>query len=280
MRMATSPLTIESGTLDVFDSGGDGQPIVFVHGLVMNQTEWSGVIAELSPDFRCIVPVLPLGGHLRPMPPDADLTMSGVALLIGEVVECLELPPVVLVANDWGGPQITAVRRPDLIAGLVLTPEEAFDNYPPGLPGAFAAVACRLPGGLSIAARSLRIPGFQRLPMTFGRMTKRPIPRETLHSWTEGLLTNPGVRRDVQRYVATTPKGCLRQAAEHLRDFHKPTAVVWSTDNRTMPRRHGRELADLIPGATHVEIEDCSVLMPLDQPKRLAGEIRALIERL
>jgi pimeloyl-ACP methyl ester carboxylesterase len=180
----------------------------------------------------------------------------------------------VLAANDWGGPQITAVERPDLIAGLVLTSEEAFDNYPPGLPGAFAALSCRLPGGLTIAGRSLRIPGFQRLPMTFGRMTVRPIPRDIIRGWTEGLITEAGVRRDVRKYVATTPKDCLLEAAEGLRTFDKPALVIWPTDDRTMPRSHGARLADLLPQGRLVEVDDCSVLMPLDQPVRLADEIR------
>lgn len=273
--MSTRPLTLPSATIDVFDSGGDGPPLVFGHGLVMDHTEWTGVIDQLTPRFRCVVPVLPLGGHRRPMPEDADLTMRGIALLIAETIEALDLAPVVLVANDWGGPQITAVERPDLIAGLVLTAEEAFDNFPPGLPGAFAALSCRLPGGLTIAGRSLRVPGFQRLPMTFGRMTVRPIPRDVIRGWTAGLIAEPGVRRDVRRYVATTPKDCLLEAAEGLRTFDKPALVIWPTDDRTMPRSHGRRLADLLPQGRLVEIDDCSVLIPLDQPVRLADEIRA-----
>jgi pimeloyl-ACP methyl ester carboxylesterase len=272
--MSTTPLDLLSGTIDVFDSGGDGQPIVFGHGLVMDHTEWTGVIDRLATEFRCVVPVLPLGGHRRPMPDDADLTMRGIALRIAETIEALDLPPVVLVANDWGGPQITAVERPDLIAGLVLTSEEAFDNYPPGLPGAFAALSCRLPGGLAIAGRSLRIPGVQRLPMTFGRMTVRPIPMDIVRGWTEGLITEPGVRRDVRQYVATTPKDCLSEAAEGLRTFDKPALVIWPTDDRTMPRSHGARLADLLPQGRLVELDDCSVLMPLDQPVRLSDEIR------
>lgn len=278
--MTTTPLALPSGTIDVFDTGGDSQPIVFGHGLVMDHTEWTGVIDQLTPELRCVVPVLPLGGHRRPMPDEADLTMRGIALLIAETIEALELPPVVLVANDWGGPQITAVERPDLIAGLVLTSEEAFDNYPPGLPGAFAALACRLPGGLTIAGRSLRIPGFHRLPMTFGRMTIRPIPPATIRGWTEGLVTEPGVRRDVKTYVATTPKDCLVEAAEQLRTFDKPALVIWPTDDRTMPRSHGARLADLLPQGRLIEVDDCSVLMPLDQPIRLADEIRAFANSL
>jgi pimeloyl-ACP methyl ester carboxylesterase len=278
--MSTSSLALPSGEIDLFDSGGEGRPIVFGHGLVMDHTEWTGVIDRLASDFRCIVPVLPLGGHRRPMPDDADLTMRAIALRIAETIEALDLPPVILVANDWGGPQITAVERPDLIAGLVLTSEEAFDNYPPGLPGAFAALSCQMPGGLAIAARSLRIPGVQRLPMTFGRMTVRPIPAELIRGWTEGLITQPGVRRDVRRYVATTPKDCLIDAAERLRSFDRPALVVWPTDGRTMPRSHGARLADLLPGGRLVELDDCSVLMPLDQPSRLAHEIRTFAEAL
>lgn len=278
--MTVTPLALPSGTIDVFDSGGDGPPIVFGHGLVMDHTQWTGVIDRLVSDYRCVVPVLPLGGHRRPMPAGADLTMRGNALRIAEAIEALDLAPVVLVANDWGGPQITAVEHPELIAGMVLTAEEAFDNYPPGLPGAFAALSCRLPGGLVVAGRSLRIPGFQRLPMTFGRMTVRPIPKEIIRGWTEGLINERGVRDDVRRYVATTPKGCLIEAAEGLRDFDKPALVLWPTDGRTMPRDHGRRLAELLPQGRLVEVEDCSVLMPLDQPERLAAEIRTFATSL
>ena len=279
-RLPTTPVRTTGGLIDVFDSGGTGQPIVFVHGVAMDHTLWTDVIAQLRDEFRCIAPVLPLGGHRRPMGGDTDLTMNGIARLLADVVAALELPPAILVASDWGGPQITAVEHPDLFAGLVLTPQEAFDNYMPGLPGKFVALACRLPGGLRVAARSLRVPGTQRLPMTFGRMTVRPIPREMIASWTEGLLTSPGVRADARRFVATTPKGCLLPAAEQLGEFPAPTRVVWSTDNRTMPRDHGRALAELIPNASLVELDDCSVLMPLDQPERLANEIRTLAHQL
>lgn len=278
--MSTKPLALPSGTIDVSDSGGDGPPIVFGHGLVMNHTQWAAVIEQLAPEFRCVVPVLPLGGHRRPMPDGADLTMRGIALLIAETIQLLDLPPVVLVANDWGGPQLTAAERPDLIAGLVLTAEEAFDNYPPGLPGALAALSCRLPGGLTIAGRSLRIPGFQRLPMTFGRMTVRPIPTDMIREWTEGLISEPGVRRDVRQYVATTPKDCLMDAADGLRGFDQPALVIWPTDDRTMPRSHGARLADLLPQGRLIEVDDCSVLMPLDQPMRLADEIRTFAVNL
>ena len=116
--------------------------------------------------------------------------------------------------------------------------------------------------------------------MTFGRMTVRPIPKDIIRGWTEGLINEPGVRRDVRQYVATTPQGCLVEAADRLRSFEKPALVIWPTDDRTMPREHGARLAALLPQGRLVEVDDCSVLMPLDQPARLADEIRTFASNL
>lgn len=269
-----------AGLIDVFDSGGSGPTVVFGHGLVMNHTQWRAVIDELAPDVRCIVPVLPLGGHRRPMRDDADLSMSGIAGLLGEVIEQVADDPVVLAGNDWGGPQLIAADRPELFAGLVLTPQEAFDNYPPGLPGKFAAAVGRVPGGLTVAGWSLRLPGGSRLPFTFGHMAARPIPGEMIRHWTHGLLTEAGVRRDVRRYIASTPTDVLIEGAEKLRGFPKPAKVIWCADDRVMPRQHGRALAELLDDCAYSEFDDCSVLMPLDRPVDLADEIRDLVDRV
>ncbi len=37
---------------------------------------------------------------------DADLSMSGVADILGELIERLDLRKITLVASDWGGPQL------------------------------------------------------------------------------------------------------------------------------------------------------------------------------
>lgn len=137
-------------------------------GVLMDETVWAGVVDRLTADHRCIVPRFPLGGHRRPMYPDADLSLHGQAHLLGELLDRLDLRAVILVSVDWGGPQLTAVHHPDRLAGLVLLPQEAFDNIPPGLPGRFAGLAGRTPGGLLMAAQSLRSPLIARLPVTFG----------------------------------------------------------------------------------------------------------------
>ena len=55
------------------DSGGDGQVVVLLHGVLMNGSLWDGVVDGLRDHCRCIVPELPFGAHRTPMPDDADL---------------------------------------------------------------------------------------------------------------------------------------------------------------------------------------------------------------
>jgi pimeloyl-ACP methyl ester carboxylesterase len=53
---------------------GEGEPIVFVHGLLVNGDLWRKVVPLLSDRYRCIAPDWPLGAHEVPLSPDADLT--------------------------------------------------------------------------------------------------------------------------------------------------------------------------------------------------------------
>jgi pimeloyl-ACP methyl ester carboxylesterase len=166
---------------------------------------------------------------------------------------------------------------PERIARLVLTSCEAFENFPPGLPGRAAEVGIKMPGGAFLMAQVLRLRALRRLPFTFGWMTKRPIPNEILDAWFRPLQTQPGVRRDLTKYVQTLDKGDMLVAAERLRSFDRPALVIWAKEDRIMPPSHGRRLAELLPHGRLIEIADSYTLIPEDQPGELARAIRQFI---
>jgi pimeloyl-ACP methyl ester carboxylesterase len=60
--------------------------------------------------------------------------------------------------------------------------------------------------------------------------------------------------------------------------YHGPVLVVWATEDRLMPRDHGRRLAGLFTDTKLVEIEDSYTLIPEDQPERLARELREFVK--
>ncbi len=56
---------------------GEGEPIVFVHGYLVDGRLWSETAEHLSAAHRCILPDWPMGAHRVPMNADADLSPPG-----------------------------------------------------------------------------------------------------------------------------------------------------------------------------------------------------------
>lgn len=268
---------LSAGPVEYEDTGGDGPVVVLLHGVMMDESVWRHVLADLRRDHRCIVPTLPLGAHRQAMKPGADLSLRGVARLVGEFLAALDLSGVVLVNTDWGGSQVlVAEGLADRVGKLVLTSCEAFENYPPGLPGRMLGLSARLPGGLVLATQSLRIGPLRRLPLTLGWMSKRPVPADIVDRWTRQLRERADIRRDFKAYAAgTPPRADLLAIAAELSSFDRPALVVWAAEDRIMPPAHGRRLASMLPDGRLVEIADSYTLIPEDQPRQLAAQIRA-----
>jgi pimeloyl-ACP methyl ester carboxylesterase len=275
-------LELSAGTIEYEDTGGGGPVIVLVHGLIMDGSLWRHVVAALADDFRCVLPTLPLGAHRRPMHPDADLSMRGMAEILRDFIERLDLQGVTLVMNDWGGPQLLlSGRGGERIARTALCACEAFDNVPPkGAAKALPHIA-RIPGGLAAALMPFHIDRLRRLPMTYGPLSKRPVPREVMNRWFGPVLSDPEIRRDLKKYVISSAQGRrdLLAASETLRSFQGPALVAWASEDRLMPREHGRRLAELLPRGELVEIPDSYTLIPEDQPDLITSHLRELMAR-
>jgi pimeloyl-ACP methyl ester carboxylesterase len=280
MGEAMAEIELSAGPILYEDTGGEGPVIVLCHGLLMTASLWDEVVEELGPGFRCVRPTLPLGAHRRPMRADADLSLRGQVRLLAEFLERLELQEVTLVFNDWCGAQLLVAKGWDGRVGrLVLASCETYDNYPPGLPGRVAALAARLPGGLAATLKLLRLRALRRSPMTFGLMSKRPIPDELFDQWLEPALRNPGIRSDLRKYAGDTRQGRrqLVNANSRLAGFGKPVLVVWAAEDKVMPIQAGRQLAAAFPDSRFVEIPDSRTLIPIDQPRALAGAIATFV---
>jgi pimeloyl-ACP methyl ester carboxylesterase len=275
-----SAVELSAGTIEYEDTGGGGPVIVFVHGLIMDGSLWRHVVLRLGGDYRCVLPTLPLGAHRHPMRPDADLSMRGIAEILREFIERLDLREVTLVMNDWGGPQLLiGGSGRERIARTAICSCEAFDNVPPKGPARALPYIARLPGGLAAALLPFRFDRLRRLPITYGTLSKRPVPRDVMDRWFGPVLSNREIRRDLRKYVLSAGQGRLDllAAAETLRSFAGPALVAWATEDRMMPREHGRRLAELLPRARLVEIPDSYTLIPEDQPALLTSHLRELM---
>jgi pimeloyl-ACP methyl ester carboxylesterase len=275
----TAVVELPAGPIEYEDTGGDGPVIVLIHGLAMDGRLWQDVVAELGDAYRCILPTLPLGAHRRPMRAGADLSLRGLGHLLADFLEKLDLHDVTLCFNDWGGAQVmVADGLVDRVGRLVLISCEAFENYPPGIPGRLAWLSAKLPGGLAMMRRTLMFRPARRLPITFGRMTKRGVPDQLMDDWLRPLARRE-IRRDLAKYAGDARRGRrdMLAATPALASFERPVLVAWAAEDRLMPPVHGKRLADAFPNAQLVEIPDSYTLVPIDQPQQLAAELRRFV---
>jgi pimeloyl-ACP methyl ester carboxylesterase len=275
--MTMEQIELSAGTIDYQDTGGDGPVLVLLHGLLMDETLWADVVADLRADHRCVVPVLPMGAHTKPVKEDADLSPRGIARLVGEFLERLDLDNVTLVGNDTGGAvvQLLVDEGAPRVGAIVLASCDAFDNFPPGLTGKTVVLTGKLsPTFFGLFMQQMRLKLVRRQPIAFGWLTKRGDA--VSKQWIKPILSQADIRRDTVRVLRgiAADKKLLIGVGERLSAFDRPALVVWAEKDRVMPPEHGRRLAEILPQGRLVEVADSYTLLSLDQPAAFAQAIR------
>lgn len=263
---------LEKGTI-VYREMGSGEPIVFVHGLLVNGHLWRKVVPALATRYRCIVPDLPLGSHRTPMAADADLSPRGLANMILQLLEKLDLEEATVVANDTGGAltQIAAASGSKRIGRLVLTPCDMFDNFLPPMFRPLQRIGST-PAGVFLVVQPMRLRLVRNSPVAFGWVAKRPLPDSVAKDYLGPVLESPGIRRDVSKVLKGISSRYTQEAAEKLRHFNQPVLLAWASEDRLFPVAHAHRMASILPNARVELIDDSYSFVPEDQPERL-GEL-------
>jgi pimeloyl-ACP methyl ester carboxylesterase len=257
---------------------GSGPTLLFVHGLLVNGALWRKVVPRLARDFRCIAPDWPLGSHTRPLKPDADRAPGAMAKLIADFMAALELDDVTLVGNDSGGAlcQLVVTRHPERVGRLVLTPCDAFENFPPK---AFRYLlwASKARPLLALLMQSMRPRIMRRAPIAFGLLTKRRLPGEVTDAYALPIIRDRAVREDARLFMLGMDPADTLAAAERLSGFDRPVLLVWPPGTPFFPFEHAERLARTFPQARLEPIADSRTFVSEDQPEHLAELIAGFV---
>jgi pimeloyl-ACP methyl ester carboxylesterase len=261
-----------------YREAGEGKPVVFVHGFLVDGRLWDGVVDRLSDRCRCIAPDWPIAAHQVAVNSDADLSPPGIATLIASFLEALELEVVTIVGNDSGGAmsQVLVTTHPDRIGRLVLTNCDTHENFPPGIFKAMPPLA-KLPGGMTVLSAPFRFGALARA--AFKPFARTPIPADLVASWMRPSLSDPAVKRDAAKVTAGMNKRYTLEAAERLSESELPLLLAWAPGDKFFPISYAERLAQETPNARLVQIPDAGTFVALDQPARLADEIATFVEQ-
>ncbi len=114
------------------DSGGDGPPVVFIHGLSSYLGFWEHQIPAFAAGHRVLALDLPgFGASGRP---DAPYTPPWYADVVSDWMTAVGVPRATIVGHSMGG-QIAmtlALDHPDRVSSLVLSAPSGFERFESG----------------------------------------------------------------------------------------------------------------------------------------------------
>jgi len=259
-------INVNGTSLYYEDTGGDGSPIVFSHGLLWNTGLFEPQVAVLKDRYRCIA-----YDH-RGQGKSADGTgraidMDTVTDDAAALIKALGLGAVHFCGLSMGGivGMRLAISRPDLIRSLVLLDTTA-DPEPSKLKYRVLNVMVRL-FGMGAVVKAI-------MPALYGKTTLADPERASERlTWQTQLAAN---RRSIWRAV----NGILERKSlfEHLGKIAVPTlVVVGEEDAGTSPEQNAR-IADAIDGARLVVIPQSGHASTVEQPAAVTATIAKFLD--
>ncbi len=219
-----------------YDERGEGPPIVMLSSGSHDRHDFDQVRDRVPSRLGTIAADWPAHGESPPL--DGPASAMRFADIAEELVARLGPAGAVVVGNSAGGFAAArlAIRRPELIRGLVLVDSGGFLGRPPQV-RIFCALMAR--------------PRFLRaIYPWFANRYMRPRSDEDRRVRDLGIATtreDPGLRTVSELWRSfTSPEHDLRSEAPSI---STPTLVVWGRRDPVIPLKVGRRIAATIPGA-------------------------------
>jgi pimeloyl-ACP methyl ester carboxylesterase len=242
------------------------QPLVFVHGLSGCWANWLEQLPVLAADHRVVTLDLPGFGY-SPMP-SGEISISGYARLLDQLLDQLGIDAAAVVGNSMGGfiAAELAIAFPQRVERLVLVSAAGISTT--GHPGTTRVLPSmrRLETVLAatggwVASKSDAVARRARLREALMALVVRHPGRLPAALAAEQLrgAGKPGFIQALQSILDYDFR-------ERLPEIACPTLVVWGDSDRLVPLRDADVFVELVPDAHKVIFEDTGHMSMLERP--------------
>ena len=258
-----------------YERRGTGPPIVFIHGAILDRTQWTPQVETLSGDYTTLA--YDVRGHGRTGGSAEDAySIDLFADDLGAFIAALDLERPVLCGLSMGGciAQAYAAEHSDRLSGLVLA-----DTFTPELFSRREWLQRSVM--LRATVPPVRLIGYERV--------------EKAMVWLQQRISGRGVSGDyeeIERLRAEGPKMKTDEFAKVVRAvaaFHEtevdlpsitvPTLILYGEHEPSFIRRHAPKLSAEIPNTSVREVPDAGHASNLDNPDFFTRAIREFLGR-
>lgn len=276
-RMAPRTVVLHRHDLSYVDSGS-GPVVLFIHGILGSQRQWSQLVDVMDDDHRVIVP--DLFGHGDSAKPVGDYSLSAHAAAMRDLLDHLGVDRVTLVGHSLGGGIAMQFFYlfPERVERLVLVSSGGL-----GREVNLILRSATLPGAAQVLSVAASAPVLSRVE-ALGRGARKLgwRPGADIDAVWHGF-SSLGDRESRVAFLATTRAvidlgGQSISAHDHLGDVPSvPTMIVWGTKDRMIPVQHAHSVERVLPDSQVELFEGAGHFPHLDDPERFASVLREFI---
>jgi pimeloyl-ACP methyl ester carboxylesterase len=267
------PLQLLGRRINVLDTGGTGQPLLFIHGWSSNWQIFLLNIAAFMKTHRCLALDLPGFGYSE-MPAE-PISIQGYAKTVDAMCDALGVPSVSVVGNSMGGfigaelalTFDTRVERLVLVSAAGLSTEHVARKPSVAMARVLSAA---FPRAIRFEPAVVRRPRLRRAAMQWVIR----YPEKLSVPLAEELVLSSGK----PGFVPALEALLNYSFRERLGRIEIPVLIVWGRNDLLVPVGDALRFQRLIGDNARVEIfEDTGHAPMLERPSRFNALLRAFL---
>ncbi|MCJ8210152.1 alpha/beta hydrolase [Mucilaginibacter sp. RS28] len=235
---------------------GEGETLLLLHGLMGALSNWEKVIEAFSPNYRVLIPMLPIY--------DLPLLTTGVKTLskfVHKFIKYKKLTNITLLGNSLGGhvALIYCLAHPENIKTLILTGSSGlYEN-------AF---------GGSFPRRESYDFVKEKVEYTFYD------PATATKELVDEVFQTINDRNRVIRILAMAKSAIRHNMGKELHKITIPVGLIWGKNDKITPPEVAVEFNQLLPDASLYWIDHCGHAPMMEQPEQFNLLLREFLEKV
>lgn len=233
---------------------GHGPPIILLHGLFGNLSNWSHVAHEFTATNRVLVLRLPL--YSKPI---SSQRLNDLVIYLQHFIEDHKLDKVILMGNSLGGhiALLYTWQNSDRVQKLILTGSSGLYEYSFG--GSFP-----------------RVKDYEYIRAKIGdTFYKQEIVTKQLVDEVYATVQSPLKTLSLIRLARAAQKNNVSHILDQI---NVPTLLIWGLQDTITPPEVALEFHRLLPYSDVVFLDHCGHVPMMEQPRLFNEHVRKFLE--